>query len=235
MPRRNRSQNPDLLFREVMDERIERTADFSSWRTADPSTLDRITVFVTHRCNLQCGYCNGPHLTWRVGETDRKREMLRHDLAVAEFTRLLHEAMAHATIRHIHFTGGEATAHPDLPAIVAAATEAGILSSITTNGTAGPDVTRALIEAGLTEIRISIDSDSASDFDRIVRIPGSFDRVIASIREVVRLRDEEGKDVFLVLNACVGSMNLDAIERILTFLMALEPNDIKLLVIAEEK
>ncbi|MBI4449983.1 radical SAM protein [Candidatus Uhrbacteria bacterium] len=235
MAQRNRSRNPDLLFREVMDERIERTARFESWRTAEPDTLDRITVFVTHRCNLQCGYCNGPHLTWKIGDGPRKREMLRRDLTVAEFRRLLQEAMGHATIRHIHFTGGEATAHPDLLAFITAATEAGILSSITTNGTADPDVYRALIAAGLTEIRVSIDSDSAAAFDHIVRIPGSFDRVVASIREIVRLRDEEHQDIFLVLNACVGSMNLDAIERILAFLMTLEPDDIKLLIIIQEK
>ena len=235
MAQRNRSRNPDLLFREVMDERVERTADFTSWRTATPDTLDRITVFVTHRCNLQCGYCNGPHLTWRIGDGSRKRAMLRRDLTVAEFRRLLHEATGHATIRHIHFTGGEATAHPDLLAFIAAATEAGVLSSITTNGTADPMRYRALINAGLTEIRVSIDSDSAEAFDAIVRIPGSFDRVVAAIREIVRLRDAEGKDVFLVLNACVGSMNLDAIERILAFLMSLQPDDIKLLIIIQEK
>lgn len=235
MTRRTKSQNPDLLFREVMDERVERTAHFSNWRTHSPDTLDRITVFVTHRCNLQCGYCNGPHLTWRIGDGARKRTMLRHDLTVLEFQRLLHEAQTHAAIRHIHFTGGEATAHPDLAAFIATATAAGVLSSITTNGTADPEVYRALIDAGLTEIRISIDSDTAETFDRVVRIPGSFERVLTSIREIVRLRDGAGKDIFLVLNACVGAMNLDTIERILAFLMALNPDDIKLLVIAEEK
>lgn len=235
MAQRNRSRNPDLLFREVMDERVERTADFTSWRTDSPEMLDRITVFVTHRCNLQCGYCNGPHLTWRIGDSARKRTMLRHDLTVAEFRRLLQEATKHSSIRHIHFTGGEATAHPDLPAFIATATEAGILSSITTNGTAPPETYRALIAAGLTEIRVSIDSDSASAFDDIVQIPGAFDRVVASIQEIVRLRDEDDADVFLVLNACIGSMNLDAIERILAFLMSLRPDDIKLLVIIQEK
>lgn len=235
MTRRAKSQNPDLLFREVMDERVARTVSFSSWRTDSPDTLDRITVFVTHRCNLQCGYCNGPHLTWRIGDGARKRTMLRHDLTVEEFRRLLHEAQTHATIRHIHFTGGEATAHPDLTAFIVTATAAGVLSSITTNGTADPEVYRALIDVGLTEIRISIDSDTAEAFDRVVRIPGSFERVLTSIREIIRLRDEAEKDIFLVLNACVGSMNLDAIERILAFLMTLNPDDIKLLVIAEEK
>lgn len=235
MARRTISQNPDLLFRVVMDERVERTADFSSWRTDSPDTLDRITVFVTHRCNLRCGYCNGPHLTWGIGDGARKRTMLHRDLTVAEFQHLLREAQTHAAIRHIHFTGGEATAHPDLTTFVATATAAGVLSSITTNGTADPEVYRALIDAGLTEIRISIDSDTAETFDRVVRIPGSFERVLTSIREIVRLRDEAEKDIFLVLNACVGSMNLNAIERILAFLMALNPDDIKLLVIAEEK
>ncbi|MDD5045125.1 MAG: class I SAM-dependent methyltransferase, partial [Candidatus Omnitrophica bacterium] len=58
---------------------------------------------------------------------------------------------------------------------------------------------------------------------------------VRTIQEIVRLRDEEYKDVFLVLNACVGSINVESIEQTARFLIELNPNDVKLLVIAQDR
>ncbi len=235
MDKRSRSKNPDLLLPEVMDERIGRITDFWDRRIGSLRELDRMTVFVTHRCNLLCQYCNGPHATLRKGDTARKREMLKSDLSVESFGRLLDEAQKYARIKHIHFTGGEPTLNRSLPVFVEMATARGILSSITTNGTARPELYRDLIKKGLTEIRISFDSDSDREFDAIVGVSGSFEKVVNSIRAIMKLRDEEKKDVFLVLNACIGQVNLARIEQILGFLISLNPNDIKLLAIAQDK
>ena len=127
MSKRFRSKNPDLLIPEVMDERIKRTADFWGYRVDVLNSLDRMTVFVTHRCNLFCKYCNGPHMTLRKRDTLRKKEMLRNDLSVSAFKQLLEQAKKSAKLRHIHFTGGEPTLNKDLPAFVEMATAQGIL------------------------------------------------------------------------------------------------------------
>ncbi len=229
------SKNPDLLLPEVMNERVERAAGFWGHRTGSLDELDRVTIFVTHRCNLSCQYCNGPHVTLKEGDTARKRQMLKRDVSVKDFDRFLRSAMGQTKIKHVHFTGGEPTLNKDLPRFVEMVTEQGILSSITTNGTAPPELYRELIEKGLTEIRISFDSDSGRKFDAIVGAQGAFEKVMKAIREITRLRDEKKKGIFLVLNACVGEMNLAEIERTLSFLISLSPNDIKLLVVAQDK
>jgi MoaA/NifB/PqqE/SkfB family radical SAM enzyme len=234
MPKEFRSKNPDLLIPEVMEERVKRTTEFWSCRTDMLKAIDRITAFVTHRCNLACEYCNGPHLAEK-GEDPEKHEMLKDDLSVESFERLLREAGEGATINHIHFTGGEPTLNKNMPRFVEMAKAQGILSSITTNGTANPKLYGELIRKGLTEIRISIDSHSDERFDTMAGVKGTFEKVVRNIREIVRLRDEENADVFLVLNVCVGKVNLEELEKTLKFLIGLDPNDIKFLVIAQEK
>ncbi len=235
MAQKFRSKNPDLLIPEVMDERVKRTTEFWGCRTEMLKAIDRITAFVTHRCNLACEYCNGPHLNPKKGDPELKREMLNDDLSVKALERLLDEAGQDAKISHVHFTGGEPTLNKDLTRFVEMATSQGILSSITTNGTADPKLYKELIRKGLTEIRISIDSHSPEQFDSMAGIKGTFEKVVRSIQEVVRLRDEENADVFLVLNVCVGRVNLEELEKTLKFLISLNPNDIKFLVIAQEK
>ncbi len=231
---RQRSKNPDLLLPEVMEERVKRITDFWGWRIGTLQDLDRITAFITHRCNLGCEYCNGPHLTLKQGNTAQKKQMLQNDLTITQFEHLLQQAQTNF-IKHIHFTGGEATLNPDLPKLIEIATAFGILSSLTTNGIANSDLYRELIDKGLTEIRISIDSYSEEIFDSIVNVRGSFQKVVQNIRLITALRDQFEKDIFLVINACIGEANLEEIEHTLQFLISLNPNDIKFLVIAQDK
>jgi len=229
-----RSTNPDLLFEDTLKERVDKISDYWEWREGSLDEVDRVTVFATHRCNFKCAYCNGPHMNLRTKECVRERKMLKSDLKLSQFVELL-DSLKDKRFKHIHFTGGEATLNSDLLAMVVEARKYGAMVSITTNGTAPSDLYKKLIEAGLSEIRISFDTNEPTQFDKIVGSRGAFAKVLKNIKEIVRLRDEENKDVFLVLNVCVGAMNLLDLEEILRFLIALDPNDIKLLVIAQDK
>ncbi len=234
MSRRNRSKNPDLLFPDIMEERIKRIRNLWHWPVGSLKDVDRMTVFVTHRCNLFCRYCNGPHVSLQQGNSFRKRIMLHSDLSLKSFRQMLFEALAIARIRHIHFTGGEPTLNPDLPRFIELSSNHDIPASITTNGVASPELYEELINKGLTEIRVSLDSCSIEDFDGITGVQGSFDRVVESIRRIVKLRDE-GKDIFLVINACVDNGNHERLEDTLDFLLNLDADDIKFLTVAEDK
>ncbi len=232
-----RSSNPDLLFYDVMK---QRTGITTKWwcchRGEIPRDFDRFTVFVTHRCNLFCEYCNGPHMKETQISSSRRKEMLHSDLTVESYARLLEDATADgAVIRHVHFTGGEPTLNKGLPRMVEITTGKNFLSSITTNGTTDPAIYRQLIECGLTEVRVSFDSYDAQKFDASVRTKGAFEKVLRGIQEIVQLRDEERKKVFLVLNACVSHTNLTEIEKTLRFLLSLNPNDVKFLVIVQDR
>ena len=232
-----RSNNPDLLFFDIMRQRTEITTRWWSENRGEvPQFFDRFTVFVTHRCNLFCAYCTGPHKKETLIPQVRRNEMLRSDLSFKSFSRLLADvANGNAKIRHVHFTGGEPTLNKALPKMVELTTANKFLSSITTNGTADPALYRELVECGLTEIRVSLDSCDAQKFDALVKVKGAFAKTLCGIKEIVRLRDQEKKNVFLVINSCVGQVNLDDAERTLRFLLDLNPDDVKFLVIVQDR
>jgi|GEM_PF-1372740 len=231
---RFRSQNSDLLLPEFMEGQIRESIDFLMGRRGLP--MHRVTAFVSHKCNMFCDYCTGPHLTWREGDSARKKTMMRKDLTVEQYTSYLADLVAHCDfIEHVHFTGGEATIKNYLPTLIQATTEQGVLSSITSNGIAAPSFYRSMIEKGLSEVRISLDSYKAEDFESAVHVKGAFQRVLDTIQEITRLRDENGQDVFLVLNACIGEANLERIRKTLRFLLSLNPNDLKFLLIVQDK
>jgi len=60
---------------------------------------------------------------------------------------------------------------------------------------------RALIEAGLDEVKISIDGATKEEFERI-RHPLKFDRVIDNVKRLVALRDEMGADMRIAVACC---------------------------------
>ncbi len=122
-----RSKNPDLIFEDLLQERAKRVAGV--YMQADPKAaffdfkrtpffrqnqtepldleLDRVTLFVTHKCNLLCRYCNGPHMNKTISP-DQRREMLNAEISIEQYEKLLEEWAAHG-LKHIHFTGGEPT------------------------------------------------------------------------------------------------------------------------------
>jgi len=57
----------------------------------------------------------------------------------------------------VYFTGGEPTLHPDVTRIVGYAGQLGMATTITTNGTADSNTIRALKEAGLNLLSVSVD------------------------------------------------------------------------------
>ena len=232
----HRSVIPDLLFRETREERVRTIAGLYCRRhlfsDEGAAALHRATVFATHRCNFKCVYCNGPQVSKTIDKIE-KQDFLSRDLTPEIFSKLLDEWKNHG-LKHIHFTGGEATLNKNLPMFVRQAFRCGILSSLTTNGSAPPAFYRELVEAGLREIRISIDSHDPDVFEKIVRVPGSFSRVRQSILELVKMRDNEKKGIFIIFNICLQAFDLEECKETLERLLEYRPDDMKILVIAED-
>lgn len=231
---RTRSEAADLMFSDVREARARRiVADQCIHGQKAPGvSLDRVTAFVTHRCNLACRYCNGPHLRPHP-RASVDQDLLRRELTPETYTELLGQWQAHG-LRHIHFTGGEPTLNCHLPEFVERASRSGIMTSITTNGTASLETYRALADSGMTEIRISFDSHIQSDFDSIVGVPGTFARVDSLVRELVARRDCGQPAPFVILNACVDRFDVGLVEQTITGLLAYHPDDLKLLVVAQD-
>jgi MoaA/NifB/PqqE/SkfB family radical SAM enzyme len=220
----------DLIYSDSRIARVEEMRPFfRATCPALPNRLHRVTVFLTFACNLRCIYCNTTRSTKGKPWPAKGKE---YDLA--RFRRVIDQVIPH-NVQHLHLTGGEATLVRDLPSMVEYLSHSGIPCSLTTNGTADPAMYRELVENGLKEIRISFDTHIPEDFDRIVGRKGTYRKVLNAVNELVRLRDREGKGIYIILNVCVGEQNRERIAESIQHCIALKPNDVKLIGISHER
>lgn len=141
-----------------------------------------IRVETTNGCNAKCIIC--PH-----GEMDRSINNMSDEL----FRKIVTEcAENNVDTLHLH-NFGEPLLDKKLPDRVRLCKELGIRRvKIFSNGSLlTKDRGRALIEAGLDEIKISFDGANKEEFERI-RAPLKYESVVNNVIELVRLRDEMG-------------------------------------------
>lgn len=133
-------------------------------------------IEVTTRCNLRCPFC----ARTGSGRPDA-------DMSPALFARIL-DLLPHAW--RVTLVGlGEPLLHPDLPVLVSAAAARGRRVSVATNAThLSPDLSRRLVDAGLSGIAFSLDS---VDPDAAARLrPGTpIDAVLSNIRAFGEIAD----------------------------------------------
>jgi MoaA/NifB/PqqE/SkfB family radical SAM enzyme len=226
----SRSPVPDLIYGDYRDRRILEIKDYFEHSMHDlPSQWHRVTLFTTYRCNLNCVYCKTIRKTPGVPYPAKNKE-----IDLTGFKHIL-DMLSQRPVQHIHCTGGEATMVEELPDMIMLARQKGILCSITSNGMAHPDVYERLVIAGINEIRISLDSHEPSDFDRLVRQPGAYERVVKTIKQLVSLRDAHGHCPYVIINMCIGNQNRSRLAEFVEKSILLNPNDIKLITIVQER
>lgn len=220
----------DLIYPENRSERVKEIRDvFQSRGVVLPSKLHRVTLFLTFRCNLRCSYCNTI-----LPDKSKPWPAKGKDYDFKKFRDVIDE-LAPYRVQHLHLTGGEATLVKDLPRMVRYASECGIPCSLTTNGTADAALYRELVEKGLREIRISCDTHIPEDFEHTVGRMGAYQKVIKNIKELVGLRDEKRKNIYIIINMCVGQENRKRIAGFIENSIALKPDDVKLIGISHER
>ncbi len=107
---------------------------------------------ITHRCPLHCVYCSNP-----LELTSRKEE-----LATADWLRVFGEAAALGVL-HLHLTGGEPLARPDLAELIEGARKSRLYTNLITSGIGlSRERLAQLVEAGLDHIQLSF-QDSSED------------------------------------------------------------------------
>ncbi|MBI5368391.1 MAG: GTP 3',8-cyclase MoaA [Planctomycetes bacterium] len=133
----------------------------------------RLRLSITDRCMFRCVYCMPEEVKW----LDR-RELLSYE----ELTRLSRVAVA-LGVERIRITGGEPLVRRDVPELVRELKGIPDLKdvSLTTNGVNLPGMARALYDAGLRRINISLDTLRRERFREIAR-RDAFDDVMAGIR-----------------------------------------------------
>jgi len=135
--------------------------------------MRRPVVFwnLTDRCNLACSHCYSSSGPGR--ETDG-------ELSTAEALALIDD-LAAMGVPLILFSGGEPLLREDIWELARHATEKGIKTALSTNGTLiSADVARKIKESGIEYAGISLDGAEAATHDRFRNAPGAFERSIAA-------------------------------------------------------
>ncbi|MEP7159219.1 MAG: GTP 3',8-cyclase MoaA, partial [Chloroflexota bacterium] len=136
-----------------------------------PTPVDRLgrplhdlRISVTDRCNFRCTYCMPREVYGRDYEFLPREQLLTFE----EIVRLARLFTAHG-VRKIRLTGGEPLLRKDLPTLVAMLKELPDVEDITltTNGSLLARHARALADAGLDRISVSLDSLDDATFGRM--------------------------------------------------------------------
>jgi MoaA/NifB/PqqE/SkfB family radical SAM enzyme len=142
-------------------------------RTWSDNHLFSVLVELTYRCNLDCFFCyNDLGLRGQA-------------LSVAQYHELFAD-LRDMQVLNLTLTGGEPLAHPDFLPLGARARELGFVVRIKSNGHAlrGTMARRIREEIDPFMIEVSLHGATAAVHDRQTREPGSFERLLANLREM---------------------------------------------------
>ncbi|MGH7540882.1 MAG: GTP 3',8-cyclase MoaA [Gemmatimonadota bacterium] len=130
-------------------------------------TIRYLRISVTDKCNLRCTYCMPEEgLDWIP-----KPELLTYE-EIAEIVR----QMAAMGLARVRLTGGEPLVRRDLPALVEMVDAVPGIEDIalSTNAILLPRFARALREAGVRRVNISLDTLRRERFETLARRPARF-------------------------------------------------------------
>lgn len=142
-----------------------------------------LRISVTDRCNFRCPYCMPAEIFGEKYEFLPKADILTFE----EIVRLAKIFVA-LGVTKIRITGGEPLLRRDLETLIAALARLdGVCDlTLTTNGYLLADKARALKDAGLHRLTVSLDAIDAQTFDRMSGRTHGTERVLNGIRVAER-------------------------------------------------
>jgi cyclic pyranopterin phosphate synthase len=135
-----------------------------------------LRVSITDRCNYKCVYC-------RTGEVGAQYP----ELSIEEYLRLI-KLFVDLGIEKVRLTGGEPLLRRGLVELVQELARLRTHNgepldlALTTNGHLLDSLAAPLKAAGLNRVTVSMDAVDESTFERITRVPGSFQAVLRGVR-----------------------------------------------------
>jgi pyrroloquinoline quinone biosynthesis protein E len=161
---------------------------------------------LTHRCPLHCVYCSNPLELAAVSS----------ELSTAKWIDVFQQA-GKLGMLHVHFTGGEPLARPDLTELTAAARAAGLYTNLITSGIglAEPRL-QSLVDAGLDHIQLSF-QDSREDAANWIGGAKAHAHKIELSRIIRRYK------IAFTVNLVIHRQNIDHLEAMISFIEQLAP------------
>lgn len=134
-----------------------------------------VDIAVTGKCNCNCVHCSFTE--------KRKNEI---ELSTEEMKKLIRDSLD-LGVSSIQFVGGEPLLRKDLPELIKSISRNLAITSVFTNGWFLKEKARELKSAGLTSVKVSIDSPHPNKHDEMRKMPGLFKRAIEGIIEAKKV------------------------------------------------
>lgn len=178
------------------------------------SPLWRGELLLTDLCNFKCPYCRGLKKEYQGNlGLDESRETV--------------ELLIKEGLKNVRFSGGEPTIHEALPYLISVCKQNKVERiAISTNGSSQLHYYKYLIECGVDDFSISLDSCCANVGRKMMGISDSFsylyDRVINNIRELSKL-------TYVTVGIVWNEINKDQIIETVKFVHSLGVADIRII------
>lgn len=192
--------------REKADVSVDSLIDLN--RSVETSTLQRVSLILTYRCNLRCRHCwiydeesfEAYHMKNHVTEPELNSEEIR---TLIRKSKLLKQAS-------ISLSGGELTLRKDLDEILSSFAEEGVPFEFFTNGTSFEQLKRLVSDSKIRKhlqcVVFSLDGDRETH--NLIRGMGVFDK----LKKSVDLLQSHG--VKIRLATVIMEQNLNQLDRI---------------------
>jgi pyrroloquinoline quinone biosynthesis protein E len=167
---------------------------------------------ITHRCPLHCVYCSNP-----LELTSRKEE-----LATADWLRVFGEAAALGVL-HLHLTGGEPLARPDLAELIEGARKSRLYTNLITSGIGlSRERLAQLVEAGLDHIQLSFQDSSEGPANWIAGARAHAHKI--ELAGWIRESQIGERRIAFTVNLVVHRQNIEHLDSMIAALEALHPD-----------
>ena len=179
--------------------------------------LWRCELLVTSRCNFKCPYCRGM-------KTEDQGDLMYDDALN------ILNIWGKERLRNIRFSGGEPLLWPFLnDAVKYCKRYLGINRiAISSNGSSGLDKYFELLESGVNDLSISLDSCCSSVGDMLTGGVKAWDRVVENIREL-------SKYTYVTVGVVLTDDNIHEVEDIIKFAIDLGVSDVRVIPAAQKQ
>lgn len=163
-------------------------------------------LVVTYRCNMKCGFCS-------LSE----RANLKKELSEAEFKTVIDDFFRLGATG-IGFTGGEPLLRKDIFNLIVHAKNKKLATQLTTNGMLlDREVSNRLVDAGLDDLGVSLESSIPDLHDQIRGVKGSWQIMIKGIENFIQVRKKTRKDVVITVSTVINKKNLGNMKEFINF------------------
>ena len=173
----------------------------------DVSRPSQVSIDVTHRCNYRCRMC----CLWRSADSP--------ELTTSAWLRIIQDlGKWPGPGTKLNISGGEPLLREDLTEILVRAADMGLAAGIVTNGSL-LDEAKALelVQAGLFNVNISLDSLDPAINDRLRGVRGATEKAIAAIDLLLETTARMKSNLAVIVKPIAMAPTLDGLERLVEF------------------